>query len=152
MAAVLARAALADSVEIFTVRCEARAYLWADNEIADLHEAVDELQASAVRDGLVAKLGQDEVQRILADAFASVRNDLPKSGDIAPDPIETAPNHDSVADVPISTLQAAEYLVELGDLERFRAWFDRHSTEERDGIYEHLHLKEARRCRSLGKK
>ena len=59
-------------VETFTARCEARARLWRCLEF-DLHEAVDELQASAVRDGLVAKLGQDRVQLILRDAFHAVR-------------------------------------------------------------------------------
>jgi hypothetical protein len=37
-----------------------------------LHEAVDVLQRDAVRDGLVDELGQDEVQRIISEAFAAV--------------------------------------------------------------------------------
>ena len=39
----------------------------------DLHEAVDVLQADAVSTGLVAGLGQDRVQQIIADAFHEVR-------------------------------------------------------------------------------
>jgi hypothetical protein len=50
--------------------------LWQVGEF-DLHTAVDELWAAAVRDGLVAELGADHVQQSLADAFAPVRDDLP---------------------------------------------------------------------------
>lgn len=48
--------------------------MWQVGEL-DLHEAVDELQAAAVVSGLVAKLGQDEVQRLMAEAFRKVRED-----------------------------------------------------------------------------
>jgi hypothetical protein len=34
---------------------------------------VDELQASAVANGLVGELGQDQVQEIMAQAFGGVR-------------------------------------------------------------------------------
>ena len=57
-----------DPLAVFKARAEARAILWAACEI-DLHEAVDVLQADAVSTGLVAGLGQDAVQAILADAF-----------------------------------------------------------------------------------
>jgi hypothetical protein len=57
-----------DSLTVFEARAEARAILWAACEI-DLYEAVDVLQADAVRDGLVDQLGQDRVQQIIADAF-----------------------------------------------------------------------------------
>jgi hypothetical protein len=59
------------SVEIFTARAEARALLCFCGEL-ELADAVDELQAVAERDGLVAAIGQDEVQRIIADVFAHV--------------------------------------------------------------------------------
>jgi hypothetical protein len=61
-----ARKALA----VFELRAWARAELYAAY-VYDLHEAVDLLQADAETSGLVAELGQDEVQRILADAFHS---------------------------------------------------------------------------------
>jgi hypothetical protein len=64
-------AALPSPLEVFVARAEARAILYAACEL-DLHEAVDELQAAAVRTGLVAELGQDAVQHILADAFHAV--------------------------------------------------------------------------------
>jgi hypothetical protein len=73
--------------EIFRARAEARAILWAVGEI-DLHEAADKLLADAERDGLVAAIGQDAVQQILADAFAPYRDDLvePAAADITPEP------------------------------------------------------------------
>src|SRR5262245_18830566 len=64
-----------DPLAVFLARCEARALLWHTGEIS-LHDAVDELWAAAVRDGLVAKLGPDKVQQRLADIFAPVRDDL----------------------------------------------------------------------------
>ena len=61
-----------DAVAVFTARVEARALLWAMGEF-DLHEAVDKLQADAARDGLVASIGQDAIQRIISEAFALAR-------------------------------------------------------------------------------
>ena len=57
---------------VFIARAEARAQLYAAGELA-LHEAVDVLQATAVASGLVAELGQDEVQQIISEAFRKVR-------------------------------------------------------------------------------
>jgi hypothetical protein len=62
--------------EVFVARAEARALLWQAGEL-DLHIAVDELQAAAERDGLFDQIGQDRVQKIIADAFAQVREDAP---------------------------------------------------------------------------
>jgi hypothetical protein len=58
--------------EIFTARAEARALLWQAAEF-ELHEAVDELQAAAEASGLIAELGQDAVQAIIAKAFEALR-------------------------------------------------------------------------------
>jgi hypothetical protein len=63
-----------DPREVFVARAEARALLWQAGEF-DLHTAVDELQAHAEREGLVAEIGQDAVQAIMATAFAVVRDD-----------------------------------------------------------------------------
>ena len=60
------------AIEVFELRAWARAYLWSIGEYS-LHEAVDVLQHDAVRTGLVAAIGQDQVQRILADTFVNVR-------------------------------------------------------------------------------
>ncbi len=57
---------------VFCARCEARAILWSEMML-DLHEAVDELQMSAERDGLVAELGQDKIQQIMSEAFGPQR-------------------------------------------------------------------------------
>jgi hypothetical protein len=53
-----------DPVVVFA----ARAYLWSACEF-DLCEAVDKLQHDAVENGLVAEIGQDRVQSIMASAF-----------------------------------------------------------------------------------
>jgi hypothetical protein len=58
-------------LEVFRARAEARALLWQAGEF-DLHEAVDVLQAAAVRDGLIDAIGQDAVQAIIAEAFRKV--------------------------------------------------------------------------------
>jgi hypothetical protein len=66
-------AAMPSALEVFAERCKARAMLWQAGEIS-LHDAVDVLQHAAVRDGLVAQLGQDEIQRIMAEAFCAFTN------------------------------------------------------------------------------
>jgi hypothetical protein len=60
--------------EVFIARAEAKAMLWQAGEF-DLHQAVDELQAAAERDGLVTVLGQDQVQAIISEAFQKVRDE-----------------------------------------------------------------------------
>jgi hypothetical protein len=125
---------------VFVARAEARAELWAAGEI-DLHDAVDELQHAAVRDGLVAELGQDAVQRLMVEAFAPLRDVLLKFEDNTPEPAPTELT--PPAGVPVATIMAAEYLVAQGDPERFRNWLERHSADERAAIRRHL---EAKRC------
>jgi hypothetical protein len=66
--AVAADVVLPKLAEIFRERCEARAIL-VEACALDLHEAVDGLQQGAVDSGLVADIGQDAVQRIMANAF-----------------------------------------------------------------------------------
>jgi hypothetical protein len=68
----LITAARPSPLAVFIARAEARALLWQAGEF-DLAEAVDALQASAVRDGLIADLGQDAVQEIMSKAFGVVR-------------------------------------------------------------------------------
>jgi hypothetical protein len=57
--------------EVFEARAEARALLWEAGEIS-LHAAVDELYLAADRNGLAEAIGDDGVQRIMADAFREV--------------------------------------------------------------------------------
>jgi hypothetical protein len=61
-----------DSLEVFQLRCWARAALWQASEFS-LAEAVDTLQDFAVDSGLTGRIGVDEVQRLMANAFAKVR-------------------------------------------------------------------------------
>ena len=56
------------AVEVFRLRCWARAHLWAAG-VLGLHEAVDVLQSDAERDGLIDNIGQDAVQAIIAENF-----------------------------------------------------------------------------------
>ena len=130
-----------DPVAVFIARVEARAMLWAAGEIT-LHDAVDALWTDAVRNGLVAQLGVDKTQELLATAFAPVRDDLPCHEDAVPDEIVI---DDEGAGVPSATLRAAEYLLQLGDLERWRKWFDAHSAQERAALLQHLEQRKRRR-------
>ena len=63
---------LYQSIEIFRARCEARARLYEVGQL-NLIEAVDALQAFAVRLELITSIGQDAVQAIMAAAFGGVR-------------------------------------------------------------------------------
>jgi hypothetical protein len=66
----------ANLLDTFIERAEVRAYLWSVSELT-LTEAVDVLQADAVRDGLIEQIGQDHVQKILAECFAPYRYGAP---------------------------------------------------------------------------
>lgn len=59
-------------VDVFRARAEARAVLFAAGEL-DLQEAVDALQAAAIATAVIAAIGQDAVQAIMASAFGAVR-------------------------------------------------------------------------------
>lgn len=59
---------LSRRLEIFRLRCDARAVL-TSNGLLDFHEAVDGLHAVAIRDGLISRIGVDAVQRLMAEAF-----------------------------------------------------------------------------------
>jgi hypothetical protein len=61
-----------DPLDCLSVRADARAYLWSIGEY-ELSDAVDALQFAAVRDGLIARIGQDAVQALIADAFRPYR-------------------------------------------------------------------------------
>lgn len=62
------RTASASVLQIFSLRCWARARPYAEG-IIDLHAAVDVLQAAAERDGLINTIGQDAVQELIAAEF-----------------------------------------------------------------------------------
>lgn len=65
-----------DPVEAFRARCKLAALRWAAG-YRTLADAVDSLQAEADAGGLVAEVGQDAVQAIMAAAFGAVRQDTP---------------------------------------------------------------------------
>jgi hypothetical protein len=60
------------AIAIFRERCSARATLVA-NGLMDLQTAVDGMQEVAATQGLLAEHGQDEIQRVLGDAFSRAR-------------------------------------------------------------------------------
>jgi hypothetical protein len=100
--------------------CWARARLYSEGEIG-LHDAVDELQEDAVRNGLVAALGQDRVQWMMSDAFGAVRkrtNELATAS--AWELGEAYDDHRSVLDP--STVEEFELLIEQDDPPRFGKW------------------------------
>jgi hypothetical protein len=58
-----------DPLDAFLERAWARAYLYSIGDLT-LHEAVDKLRHDAERNGLIELVGVDNIQKILADAFA----------------------------------------------------------------------------------
>jgi hypothetical protein len=105
-----------DPIEVFAEQCAARALLFA-NGVLSLHVAVDELQASAERNGLVGRIGQDRVQAIMGAAFAAVR--FPSDPDNPPQESQT----------PTSTIAAFWYVVSLNDPDRLKAWLADHPAD-----------------------
>jgi hypothetical protein len=57
------------AIDALSLRAWARAYLLAAGEIKNIPDTVDPLQTFAVESGLVAEIGQDAVQKILANAL-----------------------------------------------------------------------------------
>jgi hypothetical protein len=58
-----------DTVEVFKLLCWARGHLWREGFYVEIADAVDPLGQWAVDHGLLARIGQDEVQRLIADEF-----------------------------------------------------------------------------------
>ena len=56
-------------LDVLALRAWARALLLAEGEIESVAEAVDPLQAFAVASGLVAQIGANAVQQIIAQQF-----------------------------------------------------------------------------------
>jgi hypothetical protein len=120
-----------DPLDAFKLRAEARAYLWVAGEY-DLHEAVDVLQATAVRDGLVDRIGQDAVQEILAAAFAPAPDDLCVDDEIAAKQCETCGMAPCISPSFCRECRFADskLLLQQGDPERLRTWLARQSFDE----------------------
>jgi hypothetical protein len=56
------------TVEYFKALCWARGHLWREGYLEGT-DAIDVLQRWAVDSGLIAQIGQDEVQRLMSEAF-----------------------------------------------------------------------------------
>jgi hypothetical protein len=65
---------LEDAIWLLETRALIRAYLEYEYQFEHLADAIDPLQQSAEDTGLVAALGQDEVQQLIAAPFARFRN------------------------------------------------------------------------------
>ena len=72
-AEILSGAALTHAVDVLQIRAEQRAYLEYEHQFEHLADAVDPLQEYAESSGLVAAIGQDAVQGIIAAPFARFR-------------------------------------------------------------------------------
>jgi hypothetical protein len=59
----------ADTVEVFAALCWAKGHLWREGDITDIPGAVDALESWAAHHGLIERIGQDEVQRLMSEAF-----------------------------------------------------------------------------------
>lgn len=152
-------------LDVFRARCEARAVLVAEGEM-DFLDAVDGLQDAAVAYGLVAEIGQDAVQEVMAAAFAVLwvervfdidavwnfpgwqQATLDYHRDRAGRVLIVEPATERASNtVAQSTPDASAWLFfQLKDRERWEQWLDRHSAEERAGILEYI-ITEQRRQR-----
>ncbi len=73
-AKILEGKALEDAIWLLETRALIRAYLEYEYQFEHLADAIDPLQEFAEQSGLVAVLGQDEVQRLIAAPFGRFRN------------------------------------------------------------------------------
>jgi hypothetical protein len=129
-----------DVLHAFIERANARAYLWSIGKY-ELHEAVDQLEADARRDGLNERIGIDGVQQILAEAFRQYRDGAVDSepstnvGKSKPQ-ISFGALWDRLDDprsrpMPQSTIEAFRYVVRQSNPEALRAWLARRRPDER---------------------
>ena len=128
--------------DVLVERAETRALLWAENLIETIPAAVDPLQQFAKDSGLAAEIGQDAVQKILADAFAPYRCEQQNDTDNAQPVIEQRANEslgalwDRLNDprrrsIPQSTIEAFRYVVKYNSPEQAQAWLSRRRPDER---------------------
>jgi hypothetical protein len=121
-----------DLAAVFELRSWALARLFAEGEIG-LHDALDRLQHDAVRDGLVAAVGQDAVQTMFADAFGAVRertNELATAS--AWELGEACDDHRGILHP--STVEELELFLEQGDPARFGKWMAFLTVAERRAV------------------
>jgi hypothetical protein len=155
----------ADPLEAFQALAESHA-LRIGLGTASLPDAVDALQATAINFGLVDQLGQDEVQRLMAAAFAPL-NPAPAvekpgqsdgSDEVSDDEYEglsstfaaacraadakidhaATARRDKKLGPPTSVLRTAEYLANENDPKRLRCWLCGRPASEREAILCHI--------------
>src|SRR4051794_20068901 len=73
LARTLVGASLEDAIWRLETRALIRAFLEYEHQFEHLADAIDPLQKSAEQSGLVAAIGQDEVQRLIAAPFQRFR-------------------------------------------------------------------------------
>jgi hypothetical protein len=129
----IARAGPPTKLDVFKLRCQAHARLVAAGEIG-FHASVDALQDAAVKYGLVADIGQDAVQAIMAEAFSIVAEMIEEATRSSP---STDDNPDAPPVAP-SKLNAVDYLVRENDMNRLRRFLDGRSDSELAAIEDHL--------------
>jgi hypothetical protein len=97
-----------------------------------LHDAVDTLQEAAVDNGLVAELGQDHVQALMADAFGRALGYVHTMPEPAPPlaPIEEPPPPRRRPELAASTIAALKYVVSTRDPAQLRAFLARRGRDE----------------------
>jgi hypothetical protein len=138
----------ADTLEAFKARCWARALLVHEG-VMDFYEAIDGLQNAAVASGLIERVGQDEIQHLMSEAFGEELPELQTGvADIVrrlelADPRDAwlhtgaAPPPESVRnsefpDLPRlyktspSTIAAFNQVIGTGDVARIDAWLADH--------------------------
>jgi hypothetical protein len=125
----LVSSASADLAAVYELRCWACARLVVEGDV-ELHDAVDKLQSDAVRDGLVAALGQDRVQEMMAEAFALV------GALTAWDLGEAYGDHRGALDG--ATLAELDVMIRQNDPQEFRKWIARLTVAEREAVHDLL--------------
>jgi hypothetical protein len=123
----LAGARRVDPLDALIERAGARAYLWSIGEY-ELHEAVDQLEADARRDGLNRRIGIDGLQRILADAFEPYREQT------TVDTLPEIATDELMSQLAASTIEAFAYLLTLSNPDRLRTWLARRRPDERTAL------------------
>jgi len=146
-----------DLLATFRGRCTWRAQQVRQGQIGRAR-AAELLQCNADMSGLVEQIGQDLVQAIIANSLeaarSSYRNDeydglsgsFARACRIADRQQRKWQNRQPNTEIPKhrvheSTLMAAEYLVRLGDVARFKNWLFEHSQEDVVAIVEHVEHK-----------
>jgi hypothetical protein len=133
---ILSEAAIAHAVEVLKIRAQVRAYLEYEHQFEHLADAVDPLQEYAERSGLVAALGQDAVQDIIATPFGRFREIVAEEIEavIAPfeaDLAEPLKSTKQAYHTPQATVDAFFFVVRTKDADGIGQWLSDHPFDAR---------------------